>query len=488
MILLEKKKNNSVLGGLIWTFGERIAAQLVSLVVTIVLARLLTPNHYGIISIVTVFITFCNIFVSSGFGSAVVQKKDADDLDFNTAFIISLSISIILYIIVFIFAPYIANFYEMPALTLVIRVMSIRLIFGALNTIQHAHIQKQMMFKKFFISTLFGTIISAVVGVALAFWGYGVWALVAQYLTNTIIDSIVLLFVGEWKPKIQFSLSRAKFLFSFGWKVLVTEIVYTLETDIRSLIVGKVFGSADLAYYDQGKKYPSLLVTNINSSINKVMLPAYSEEQDNLNKIKDMLRTSIRVGIFLLCPLLVGFAVVSNNFVYLFLTEKWMEAVPFIQIFCMIYLTRPLESSCHQALLAIGKSDVVMKVIIAINCIAIATIFIAVFAFESVLLIAVGSLLSSVVSIVLFMLMARKYFNYKVKEQISDIYKPIVASIIMGIIVYAVDKINISVTFTLILQILIGAIVYITISVLGKFEAYYYIKTKLLSIIKKKRN
>ena len=261
----KEEKKNSIFGGLFWTFGERIIAQLVSLVVTIILARLLDPEHYGIISIVTVFITFCNIFVSSGFGSAVVQKKNADDDDFNTAFMIGFIISLILYAVIFTFSPFIGNFYNMPLLSPVMRIMGLRLILASFNTIQHAYIQKNMQFKKFFFATLIGTVISAVVGIIFAVLGFGVWALVAQYLTNTIIDSIVLLLIGQWKPKFVLKKSRAKKLFSFGWKVLVTEVVYTLEGDIRSLIVGKVFGSADLAYYDQGKKYPSLLVTNINS-------------------------------------------------------------------------------------------------------------------------------------------------------------------------------------------------------------------------------
>lgn len=484
---MTNKKNSSILSGLFWTFGERIIAQLVSLIVTIILARLLSPEHYGVISIVTVFITFCNIFVNSGFGSAVVQKKQSDDLDFNTAFVISLLLSIILYIIIFICSPFLADFYDMPLLTSVIRVMGLRLIIGALNNIQHAHIQKKMMFKKFFISTLFGTIISAFVGIALAFYGFGVWALVAQYLTNTVIDSIALLIVDDWKPKLSLSLKRAKYLFSFGWKILVTEIVYNLEGELRSLIVGKVFGSADLAYYDQGKKYPSLLVTNINSSINKVMLPAYSKEQDNKEKIKSMLRKSIQLGIFLLCPLLIGLAVVSNDFVRLFLTDKWLNAVPFIQIFCIIYLTRPLESSCHQALLAIGQSGIVMKIIIAINCIAIATIFIAVFVFKSVFMIAIGSLLSSFISITLFMKEANKYFKYTYKEQLSDIYKPILLSVLMGLIVWLVGIIKLPVWISLMLQIVAGAIVYIGISIIGKFESYLYIKNKLLSFMKKSK-
>ena len=481
-----KKNGNLVISGLFWTFGERITAQLVTTIVTIVLARILDPQHYGMISIVTVFITFCNVFVSAGFGSAVVQKKEVDDLDFNTAFAISLTMSILLYILVFFVAPFISYFYEMPELTLVIRVMGIRLIISSINTIQHAYIQRQMKFKKFFVSTLFGTVISAVVGIILAKIGFGVWALVAQYLTNTTIDTIVLLFVCKWKPKIQFNKSRAKTLFSFGWKVLITQLIFTLESDIRSLIVGKVFGSENLAYYDQGKKYPSLLVTNINSSLNKVMLPAFSKKQDNIDELKTLLRNSVRIGMYILSPILIGFAFIAKDFVTLLLTDKWLPAVPYIQIFCIVYLTRPLETACHQALLGLGKSGLVMKLMLCINIIAFITVLIAVFVFDSVLMVAIGSLLAALTSICLFMYETNKIIGYKFKEQIKDIYSPIIISLVMGGLVYVIGLMPVNILFKFILQVLVGMIIYILCSVIFKIDAFIFIKNKLLSIIKKK--
>ena len=475
------EKSNGIISGLFWTFGERITAQLVTTIVTIILARILDPYHYGIVSIVTIFITFCNIFVSGGFGSAVVQKKDSTEDDFNTAFSLSLFLSIILYVILFIVSPFIAKFYNMEELTLVTRIMGVRLIVASLNTIQHAYIQKQMKFKKFFYATLFGTILSAIVGIILAYYKFGVWALVAQYLTNTIVDTTVLLLLGGWKPKLKFKANNAKKLFSFGWKVLVTELIYTLEGDIRSLIIGKTFGPRDLAFYDQGKKYPVLLVNNINSSINKVMLPAYSKTQDNKVLLKSMLRKSIKVGIYILAPILIGFGAVSNNFVSLILTDKWMECIPYIQVFCIIYLTRPLETSCHQALLALGESGLVMKIIICVNIIAVITVLIAVFLFHSVLFIAIGSLISTIVSICLFMYMSYKRIDYKPKEQLHDIFLPLFASAIMGICVYLIGRINISIICELIIQVLVGILIYFVFSYFMNIEGYIYIKDKFLN-------
>lgn len=474
-------KKNGIKGGLIWSFGERITAQLVSTLVTIVLARLLDPTHYGIISIVTVFISFCNVFVTSGMGSAIVQKKEVDERDYNTAFLISLTIAIVLYIALFLLAPYIAQFYGMKELKWVLRVMALRLPLASVNSIQQAHVQRAMQFKRFFIATLFGTVLSGFVGIALALKGFGVWALVAQYLTNTTVDTIVLIFVEKWIPKFQFSVEKAKSIYSFGWKVLATDLVYTAEEDIRSLIVGKVFGSADLAYYDQGKKYPSILVNNLNSAINKVMLPAYSRSQDNLENLKKMLRKSIAVGIFILAPVLIGFAAVSDSFISVILTDKWMFCSPYIKIFCIIYLTRPLETACHQALLAIGRSDIVLRIMIAINVVALAAVFIAVFGFNSVFLIAVGSLISSFVSLACFMGYSNKLISYHFGEQIEDIAPALFSSVVMGGIVYLIGLVNIDKVPLLFLQVVVGGIVYVLLAKLLKIQAFQY----LLGSVKK---
>lgn len=484
---MEEVNGNKVIKGLTWTFAERIMSQLVSTVVTIILARILDPAHYGIISIVTVFISICDVFVTSGFNSAVVQKKNVTETTFNSAFIISFTISIVLYIVLFVSAPLIAEFYNITELIAVIRVMGLRLPLAAYNSLQQAEIQRSMKFKKFFIRTLVGTIISAFVGIGLALFGFGVWALVGQYLTNSIVNSIMLQVLGNWKPSLKFSLKEAKEIYSFGWKVLLTNLAFTLQNDIKSLVIGKVFSASDLAYYDQGKKFPSLLVTNINSSINKVMLPAYSKKQDNLLELKNMLRKSIKVGMFMLAPILVGFALVSENFVQLILTDKWLFAVPYMQIFCFVYLTRPLESSCHQALLAIGRSGTVLKIIINIQIFSFITLIVAVFIFKSVLWIAVGSLLSTLVSLTGFMLMTWKYIGYSLREQLQDILPTIIVALIMGGVVLSVSHLGETILATFIIQILSGAITYILLSYIFKLQAFEYIKKKLISILKHKK-
>ena len=466
---------NSISGGLIWTFGERIAAQLVTTVITIVLARILLPEYYGMISIVTIFISLCDVFVTSGMGTALVQKKNVDEEDYNTAFIISISIATFLYIVLFFLAPLISKFYTMDALTLVIRVMALRLPLAAINSIQQAHVQRAMAFKRFFIATLSGTLMSGFVGLYLAMNGYGVWALVFQYLTNTTVNTIVLFFVEKWIPKVQFSLDKAKEIYSFGWKVLATELVYTLENNMCGLIIGKMFGAADLAFFDQGKKYPGILVNNINSAINKVMLPAYSRYQEDLKQLKDMLRKSISVGAFLLAPILIGFAVVSETFISVVLTDKWLFCSPYIKIFCLMYLTRPLETACHQALLAVGKSDTVLRVMIIINSVDFTLVLIAAWCFKSVLFIAVGTLITALVSLSCFMYCSNKILGYKLREQVSDIIPVLLCSFVMGGIVSLVGLLVENQVVLLVMQIIIGALVYIALAKIVNLTGFQYI-------------
>lgn len=484
---MKEKNSNKVIGGLAWTFGERICAQMVSTLVAIILARVLDPEHYGIISIVTVFVTLLNVFVSGGLGSALVQKKDADELDFNTAFLVSLFMAVTLYTCLFLCAPYIANFYEMPLLAPVIRVMGVRLIIASINNIQQAYIRRRMEFKKFFWATFIGTVISGVFGVVFAYIGFGVWALVVQYLINVGIDTLMLFRIGTWKPRVQFSLERAKRIWSFGWKVLATELVYTLEGDIRSLIVGKVFGSADLAYYDQGRKYPALLVTNINSSIEKVMLPAFSKQQDNLDILLSALRKAIRIGLFLLAPILVGFAVVSESFVSLILTDKWLFCVPYMQIFCIAYLARPLGSSCHQALLAVGKSGTVLICMLAVNTFSVVSIFISVFILKSVLWLAVFSLATETISFLVFLGFTNKYIGYKVRYQLVDVLPSLLISVFMGCIVWLFKLIPVSGLLLLISQIIFGAVIYILLNAIFKVDAFVFFRNFLKNFINNRK-
>ena len=431
-----------------------------------------------------IFITFCDAIVTGGFGNAIVQKKDADELDVNTMLCCSVATSILLYIIIFCAAPYIASFYNMPIIRPILRVLGLRLLISGVNSIQRAWIQKRMLFKRFFISTSFGTIISAVVGISMAYMGKGAWALVGQYLTNSFIDTAVLLITNDWKPRLQFSWKRAKEMLSYGWKVLVTTVVYTIEGDLRSLIIGKKFGSADLAYYDQGKKFPNLLVTNINTSISNVMFPVLSESQNDPTRLKQLCRRAVRIGIYLLSPLLIGLMGVADTFVIAILSEKWAPCIPFLRILTLVFLVRPFTTTCQQSILSVGRSDITLKIEIIVNAVAIGILFYSVFILESVLGIAIGTLIAELVSMGMFMYYENKIIRYSYKEQLQDLLPSLGLATVMGVIVYIVHFLPIYKGLALILQVVIGAAFYFAASYVLQFEPFVY----LVGMLKEKLN
>lgn len=282
------KQNSTLFSNLIWKFGERFLAQIVSFIVSIVLARMLMPEDYGVISLILVFITFADVFVTSGFSTSLIQKKDADDTDFSTIFYCSFMISILIYFVLFAVAPIIADFYNTPTLIPILRVFSLRIPISSYNSIQHAYVSRNMLFKKFFFSTLFGTILSGVFGVVAAYHGLGAWALIIQYMTNTIVDTIVLRFTIDWHLKIKFSKQSASSLMKYGWKILVADLSGTFFEQLRSLIIGKVYLTSDLAFYNRGKSFSSLIMDNISTAMMSVLFPDLSNKVDDIQQLKKM--------------------------------------------------------------------------------------------------------------------------------------------------------------------------------------------------------
>lgn len=483
--MVEKKKvRNKVFSGLIWKFAERISAQLVTFVVSIVLARLLNPSHYGAIAIVNIFIALANVFVVSGFGNSLIQKKDADDLDFSSVFHFNIIMSIVMYAIVFLCAPLIAGFYSMPVLTPVLRVMGIRLIVAGINSVQHAYVARHMLFKRFFWSTLGGTLVSGLVGIIMAYRGFGIWALAAQYMVNTTVDTIVLWFTVNWRPKLLFSFKRLGFMFSYGWKLLVSALLETGYNELRSLVIGRMYTPSDLAHYNKGKSFPNLFVTNINSSIQSVLFPAMSNCQDEREKVKSMCRRSIRISSYIMLPLMVGLALVAKPFVIFLLTEKWLPCVPYLQIACFTMAFMPIHTANLQAIKAIGRSDIFLKLEIAKKGIGIVVLVLV--APYGVMAIATSFIFTTVVGAILNAFPNKKLIGYSYFEQIRDLLNGIIPLLFMSLIVYIIGLINMGNLLKMSTQILFGAIFYILFSLITKNESFNYILSILKSLFKKR--
>jgi len=467
-----------VLSGLIWKFGERISAQLVTLIVSIVLARLLTPEHYGAIAIVNIFITFANVFVVSGFGNSLVQKKCADNVDFSSVFYFSIAMSVVVYGILYICAPFIADFYGMEILKPVLRVLGLRLIVAGVNSVQQAYVSKHMIFKRFFWSTLFGTILSGIVGIAMAYAGFGIWALVAQYMVNTTVATIVLWFTVKWRPQIAFSFKRLKWLFSYGWKLLVSDLINTGYNQLKGLVIGKMYTSADLAHYTKGQQFPNLIVTNVNTSIQSVLFPAMSEKQDETEKVRNITRRSIRISSYVMLPMMCGLALIAEPFVRVLLTDKWLPCVPFLQIYCLSFSLYPIHTANLQAIKAMGRSDLFLKLEIIKKTVGILALIIS--ARYGVLEIAMTGLLTTVISSFINAYPNIKLLNYKYIDQIRDVFNGIIPLTIMSVLVGLAGMINVGTVSLMVIQIIIGGVSYVVASCIMKNDSFMYI----ISIIK----
>lgn len=479
------KRKDGVLRNLLWKFAERVSAQVVTMVVSIILARLLEPSHYGIISIVTIFITLANVFVSDGFGSALIQKKDADALDYSSVLYFNIAFSIILYGILWLAAPAISSFYGSgyELLTPVLRVLSLRIILSAINSVQQAYISKKMMFEKFFWATLFGTIVSAIVGIIMAYKGFGVWALVAQYLTNTTVDTIILqLSLNKW-PILGFSFSRLKNLIGFGTRVLFSNLLITGYQELRALIIGKVYSPEDLAFYDKAKQFPNIVVTNINSSLSAVLFPKMSQLQDSREEVKRITRKSIRFGSYLMCPMMLGLAAVSKPFITLLLTEKWLPCVPLLQLLCINSMCMPLHTANMQAIKAVGRSDITLKMEIIKKIIELA-VLISVMRI-SVSAIVIGMASCSVLFVFLNAFPNIKLIGYSFSEQIADLMPSIIISGLMAGVVLLIGKLQINICLLLCFQVISGVVIYYLLSIITRNPEFYYVKNLLL---KRKKN
>lgn len=477
---MEKK---IVFKNFIWRFAERCGAQLVTFIVSIVLARILAPEDYGTIALVTVFTTILQVFVDSGLGTALIQKKEADDLDFSSVFFFNFAVCIILYIGMFIAAPFIAEFYNDSSLTSVARVISLTIVISGVKGIQQAYVSRNMMFKRFFFSTIGGTIFSAIFGIVLAYQGFGVWALVAQQLSNTAIDTLILWLTVKWRPKLMFSWNRLKTLLVFGWKLLVSALLDTCYNNLRNLIIGKMYSSADLAYYNQGDKFPKVIVTNINTSIDSVLLPTMSSAQDDRERVKNMTRRAIKTSTYVMAPLMMGLAFCSVPIVHLVLTDKWLPCVPFLRIFCVTYMFYPIHTANLNAINAMGRSDWFLRLEVIKKIVGMAILLSTMW--FGVMAMAYSLLLSSVLSQIINSWPNRKLLGYGYLEQIRDIAPAIILAVIMGIGVYFIGYIPLPTIVTLIIQIVAGAIIYIVLSAILKLEEYEYLTGMIKSFFKR---
>lgn len=467
--------SKSTITNLLWRFAERCGAQAVSFLVSIILARLLAPEAYGTIALAMVFINILQVFVDSGMGTALIQKKDADDLDFSSVFYFNIAACLVLYAGLFLAAPSIAQFYGDPALTALVRALSLTVVVSGVRNIQQSYVSRHLLFKRFFFSTIGSTIASAVVGIAMAYAGFGVWALVGQSLSNVVTGTIILWATVPWRPRRMFSWQRLKGLLSFGWKLLVSSLLDTGYNNLRNLIIGKLYSSADLAYYNQGDRLPNLIITNINTSIDSVLLPTMANEQDDPARVRSMTRRAIKTSTYVMAPLMMGLAACAEPLIRLILTEKWLPCVPFLRIFCITYMFWPIHTANLNAIKALGRSDLFLKLEIVKKIVGLTILLCTMW--HGVMAMAYSLLLSSVLSQIINSWPNRKLLRYHYLNQLADILPALLLACAMGLAVYCIQFLGWGDLPTLCVQVPVGAALYLAGSALLRLDSFLYLRS-----------
>ena len=379
----------------------------------------------------------------------------------------------VLYTLLFFVAPLIAAFYEKAEMTPYIRVLGLTVLISGIKNVQQAYVSRNMLFKKFFFSTLGGTVSAAAIGIAMAYLGYGVWALVAQQVINLAIDTVILWITVRWRPRRAFSFERLKVLFSYGWKLLVSSLLDTLYGNLRQLIIGKMYTAENLAMYNRGEQFPKIVITNINTSIDSVLLPTMSSEQDSRDRVRAMTRRAIRTSTYIMMPIMVGLAVCAEPLVSIILTDKWLPCVPFLRIFCFSYAFYPIHTANLNAIKAVGRSDLFLKLEIIKKSIDLVVLLITMrfgimaMAYSLIYMSFVGQVINSWPN--------RKLLDYRYLEQVKDMLPQIALSLVMGIAVYCVSFLNLGNIITLCIQVPLGVSIYIGLSRLCRLESFEYV-------------
>lgn len=469
----------AVFSNLIWRFMERCGAQLVSVVVSFVLARMLDPAVYGLVAKVTIITSIMLVFVDSGMANSLIQKKDPDDLDFSSVFFFNVAFCLVLYVGLFFSAPLIAEYNGQPELTAIVRVLGLTVVVAGVKNVQQAYVSKTMQFKRFFFATLGGTAVSAAVGIAMAYKGFGVWALVAQQLSNVTINTCVLWLTVGWRPKAMFSLERLRALLGYGWKLLASGLLDTVYNKLREIFIAVFYTDTDLAFYNRGNALPNLIVENINSSIDSVLLPVLSAEQDHAEQVREMTRRAIKVSSYIIMPLMMGLAVCAEPFVRFFLTEKWLPCVPYLRIFCFTYSFYPLHTANLNAIKAMGRSDLFLILEIVKKAVGITALLLTMRL--GVYPMALSLLATSVLSQIINAWPNSRLLNYSYLRQLADLLPTILLAAAMGACVYPVSLLGLSDIVTLVIQVPLGVLVYVLGSKLLRIDSFEY----LMSIVKK---
>lgn len=482
---MSEQRSGKTASSILFKLLESIGMQGMSFLVSVFLARLLTPDDYGVVGMLTVFIAFSQVLVQSGLNTALIQKKEADETDFSSAFWFSFGVAAVLYTLLFCLAPAICGMMNRPEIAPVLRVLALLLFAGALGSVQGAVVARRMLFRKMMPCNLCATVLSGVVGVSMAASGFGYWALVGQQLTNQFTLAVLLLIFVRWRPRLLFSRQRVSTLMRYGWKLLISSILETGYVNLRSLVTGLKYSEDQLAFFNRGRQFPEMLVSAVNGSVQSVMLPVLSEQQEDLSQVKRIMRRGIRISGFVVLPMMAGLATVAAPTVTLIFGEKWLPCVPFLQICCLDFAFYPIITGNIQALNAVGRSDVVLRQELVKKLYGVAIVLISLFCFDTPLAIAWGTVLASVLNMLVSAAPGRKLLGYSLPEQLLDQLPMAVSALIMVVPVALLGQLGLPPILLLPLQGLCGVAVYLALSLVMKNDCLPYLVRSIKRMLRR---
>lgn len=475
---------NLIFSSLIWKTIERGGNQVLLVVVQLVMARLLAPEVFGALAIILVFSLLGSILVQSGLNFSLIQSRDIEDDDYSTVFWMSLGTATVVYAAIFFAAPFIADFYHMPSLLWPLRVMTLVLFFSAYASVPIAQLTREFRFKALSLSTLLGVFFSGVFGVGAALLGFGLWALVIQQLTYQIAWNLMLARTVHWHPRFRFSKELARKHYRFGWKLLVSGLVSSVYESSYDLIIGKKFSLTQLGMVSQGKRYGAAVGTILNGVIQPIMLAAVSRAQDDPAYVKRMVRRALSSSTFVVVPAMTMFVVIAEPLFRLMLGEKWLPAVPFFQVYCLINIFLPIQSVNLQALNGMGRSDLFLRFEVLKRVIGLSLLACTAFLLHSALVIVLGYLAVEILASMINSYPSRKILGYRYGEQFLDVLPAFLLSGIAAACAWALTVIGLPSLLLMAAQIVVMAAVYLLLAWLFRVDAFAYLRLTVVGFVR----
>lgn len=481
----EPSLRNTTVKGIGWSFTDSLLGQGITFLVGVVLARLLSPEEYGLLGIMMIFIIISESIVNSGLSNALIRKQDTTERDYNTVFLTNLCLSFVMYGVLYLCAPLISLFFEKPQLTVLLRVMGFVVIFNALALVPLTKLTKKVDFKTITYCSFAASVISGIIGISMALTGYGVWALVGQQISRQLIHSFALWIANKWLPKIQFSIQSFKELWNFGWKLLVSSLINTVWNEIYKVVIGKFYTPATLGQYTQAHFYSDIFSRNMSNVIQRVSYPVLSKMQDDKERMKQAYRQIIKVTMFVTFVLMFGLAGCAKSFIYVLIGEQWLPCVGYLQILCFSMALYPLHSINLNMLQVQGRSDLFLKLEIIKKCIAVVPLLLGIFV--GIYWMLGGSVITGLIAYYLNAYYSGPYLKYSVWNQVSDLIPSISLSLGMAIVVYLIGLLPLSYYALLPIQIVTGAIIVFAVCEWIKLDEYTQIKRIVMDILFKRK-